>query len=202
MVYKLLQGDPPGGVTPYGDLGGALALRVLRASSVAGRMNHLIPEGLGRATVYGLLRHSTELSGSTIYLPNRQRLPLKNVPIVGRLDVTSTAEQVAQVLDLAARGTPAACVQIELDPPSLCAVRTLGSRLAEALETRPYPPDRVLVLLVPVNLGKALGNYATRWGTLNVDLIVVDEVPLRDAQFVRLGRSQQGVVPVWLYAAR
>jgi ethanolamine utilization protein EutA len=64
------------------------------------------------------------------------------------------------------------------------------------------PPDHVLVLLVPANLAKVLGGYITRWGTMNTDLIVVDEVPKRDAQFVRLGRVRQGVVPLWLYAAR
>jgi ethanolamine utilization protein EutA len=202
LVYQHMHGDLPDGITPYGDLGSALALRILRTPSIVGRMDQFLPEGLGRATVYGLLRHSTELSGSTIYLPNRQRLPLKNVPIVGRLDADATAEQVAQVLGLAARGTPAACVQIDLEPPTLSAVRSLGNRLAQALESRSFWPDRVLVLLVPVNLGKVLGNYATRWGTLNVDVIVVDEVPQRDAQFVRLGRSREGVVPVWLYAVR
>ncbi len=202
IVYKQLRGDPSSDITPFGDLGSDLAARILRAPSIAGRMNHLIPEGLGRATVFGLLRHSTELSGSTIYLPKPQRLPLKNVPIVGQLSVNSTGEQLAQVFDLAARGTPAACIRIDLDPPTLAAVRSLGHRLADALEARPFPPDRVLVLLVSANIGKVLGNYTTRWGTLNVEVIVVDEVPDRDAQFVRLGRSREGVVPVWLYAVR
>ncbi|MBI3836709.1 MAG: ethanolamine ammonia-lyase reactivating factor EutA, partial [Planctomycetia bacterium] len=108
MVYNQLHSAPAGGITPYGDLGGELAARILRAPRIAGRMNNLIPEGLGRATVYGLLRHSTELSGSTLYLPKPQLLPLKNVPIVGPLNANSTAAQVAQVLDLAARSAPAA----------------------------------------------------------------------------------------------
>ena len=58
------------------------------------------------------------------------------------------------------------------------------------------------MLLVPANFGKVLGNYITRWGTLDEDLIVVDEVPLGDGQFVRLGRTREGVVPLWLYAIR
>jgi ethanolamine utilization protein EutA len=165
-------------------------------------MNQLLPEGLGRATVFGLLQHSTELSGTTLYLPEPRLLPLKNVPIVGHLDAASTAEQLARTLDLAARSTPAAAIRIELDSPTLESVRGLGNRLADALEARSFPPDRVLVLLAAANIGKVLGNYATRWGTLKVNLMVVDEVPHRDAQFVRLGRPREGVVPVWLYAVR
>jgi ethanolamine utilization protein EutA len=202
LVYDQMRGAAAGGVTQFGDLGGELAARIARSPLFAGRMRGLAPEGLGRATVYGLLRHSTELSGSTLYLPDPRRLPLKNVPIVGRIGPEATDEQLTQALDLAARGAGAACLQIDLEQPSLERVRSLGGRLADLLEKRPILPERVLVLLVPENLGKVLGGYITRWGTLPMNLIVVDEVPNRDAQFVRLGRSREGVVPLWLYAVR
>lgn len=202
LVYNRMQGATAGGVTQFGDLGGELAARIVRSSRIAGRMHGLTPEGLGRATVYGLLRHSTELSGSTLYLPDPRRLPLKNVPIVGRIGTTSTDEQLAQALELATRGAGACCLQVELEQPNLESVRNLGTRLADLVAKRPTPSEHVLVLLVPENLGKVLGGYITRWGTLPTNLVVVDEVPNRDAQFVRLGRPREGVVPLWLYAVR
>jgi ethanolamine utilization protein EutA len=202
LVYERLSGQPCGGTTRFGDLGGELADRIVRAPAITGRMGELVPEGLGRATVYGLLRHATELSGSTLYLPHPERLPLKNIPIVGRFGPYTTEEQLSQLLDLAARSVPAGCLQVELDQPALETLRDLGGRLAKLLVARPLPPERTLVLLVPANVGKVLGNYITRWGTLDVDLIVVDEVPLGDGQFVRLGRTREGVVPLWLYAIR
>jgi ethanolamine utilization protein EutA len=202
LVYDQLQGATPLGVTQFGDLGGELAARIAQSRSISGRMRQMAPEGLGRATVYGLLRHSTELSGATIHLPHPEQLPLKNVPIVGRVGPWATDEQLAQALELVARSVPAGCLQVELERQDLQAVRGLGNRLATLLAARPLARDVTLVLLVPSNLGKVLGGYITRWGTLDVSLIVVDEVPRRDAQFVRLGRLREGIVPLWLYAVR
>jgi ethanolamine utilization protein EutA len=201
LVYDQLGGATRVGVTQFGDLGGELAARIARSRSITGRMRRMTPEGLGRATVYGLLRHSTELSGATIYLPHPEQLPLKNVPIVGRVGPQATEEQLAQALELVSQSVPAAGLQVELERQDLEAVRGLGNRLAKLLAARSLARDVTLVLLVPSNLGKVLGGYITRWGTLDVSLIVVDEVPLRDAQFVRLGRPREGIVPLWLYAA-
>jgi ethanolamine utilization protein EutA len=207
LVYQQQGGGPPLGITHFGDLGGELAERIVREQRIVERMQGLVPEGLGRATVYGLLRHSTELSGSTLYLPHPERLPLKNVPIVGRLAPAASDERWRQALALAAVSEPAACLQIELakkesDGQNLDEVRALGTRLAGFLQERPMPAGRPLVVLVPANLGKVLGNYITQWSTLETELIVIDEVPTRDAQFVRLGRLREGVVPLWLYAVR
>ena len=46
------------------------------------------------------------------------------------------------------------------------------------------------------NLGKALGQYITDWGKENRCLYVIDEVPLRDARFVQIGKPYQHIVPV------
>jgi ethanolamine utilization protein EutA len=202
LVYAQLRGEPPGGVTRFGDLGGELASRLVRSPSVAGRMGELAPEGLGRATVYGLLRHGTELSGSTLYLPRPERLPLKNVPIVGRIGPDTADDELARLLDLAARSLPAGCIQIELGGNDVAALRNLAARISGGLQARAFPPGVPLVLLVQANLGKVLGNYITRWGTLKVELIVIDEVASRDAQFVRLGRLSEGTVPLALYGIR
>jgi ethanolamine utilization protein EutA len=54
-------------------------------------------------------------------------------------------------------------------------------------------------LLVRENLGKVLGHYVTQWGTLPLNLVVIDEVAVRDAQFVQLGALRSQVVPVSFY---
>jgi ethanolamine utilization protein EutA len=202
LVYDHLRGQAEQSATRFGDFGGELAARIAGAPAITDRMGRLAPEGLGRATVYGLMRHSTELSGSTLYLPHPERLPLANVPLVGRFGPATSDEKLTFLLDLAAHGEPAACLQVELAQPTLDVVRNLGQRLARLLAERPRPPGHTLVLLVPANSGKVLGNYITRWGTLEVDLIVVDEVPLGEEQFVRLGRAREGVVPLWLYSVQ
>ena len=102
----------------------------------------------------------------------------------------------------AAGATPAACLRVEIDPSSVDDVRTLGGRLAKSLAKRVLPAGHTLVLLTEGNSGKALGNYITSWGALDSDVIVLDEVPPRDAQFVRIGRLREGLVPLWLYAVQ
>ncbi len=202
LIYDARRGSPPPRTTEFGDLGGELAGRLSRSPLLARRSRGLEPEGLGRSTAYGLLRHRTELSGATLYLPDPARLPLKNVPIVARLSADASESELKHAVQLAVRCRPAGCLQIGVECQQLDELRTLGERLARALETSDGGGDQTLVVLVPGNLGKVLGNYATRWGRLARDLIVVDEVPMREAQFVRLGRMREGVVPLWLYAVR
>ncbi len=202
LVYDRLRGKPAVGTTRFGDLGGELAERISRSSRIVDRLATPFPAGLGRATLYGLLRHGTELSGASVYLPCPERLPLKNVPIVGRLDPRSSDRELAATIGLAARSSPAASIRIDLDAPSADQMRDLGNRLGGALQAARFPRNRTLVLLVSANLGKVLGSFITRWETLDMDLIVIDEVPDRNAQFLRLGRPRQGIVPMSLYGIR
>jgi ethanolamine utilization protein EutA len=201
-MYELLSGKKPGGKSRFGDLGEELAARLIASPKIASRIAAFTPPGLGRATVFGLLRHSTELSGATNYLPRPERLPLKNIPLVGWIGVHTSDSRLIQLLELAAGATPAACLRVEIDPSSVDDVRTLGGRLAKSLAKRVLPAGHTLVLLTEGNSGKALGNYITSWGALDSDVIVLDEVPPRDAQFVRIGRLREGLVPLWLYAVQ
>jgi len=202
LAYLLARGGAIDGVTPFGDLGGDFAARLAAWPRWRAGLKTYSPQGLGRATVFGLLRHGTELSGSTIYLPRPELLPLANVPIVGRITPNTPALGVAELVDLAARSTPAGCISVGELTDEAASVRAVGERLAEALAGRMQPFERPLVLLLEPNLGKVLGGYATRWGTLDVPLVVVDEVPPRDAQFVRLGSLVEGTVPLSLYGIR
>ena len=201
LVYRRRYGHAAPAPAEFGDLGGELAHGIIGCPAIADRLS-LIPSGWGRATVLGLMRYSTQLSGSTLYLPHPERLPLGNVPIIGCIDAETSAARVASLLCLAAEANSSAALQIELPQNDLGALRTIGELLATGLAHTPLPPDFTLVLLVEANLGKALGNYVTRWATLNVDVVVIDELPWCDAQFVHIGQLRDTVVPVSLYAAQ
>jgi ethanolamine utilization protein EutA len=201
LAYAYRPGGRRAGATEFGDLGGELAEHLI-GSALGQQIGDWTPEGLGRATVYGLLRHATELSGTTLYLAHPERLPLRDVPIVGKIGPESGDDQLGAALQLAARASRAACLQIDLTQQDAGRAKQLGERLASAIEMHAFPRDRTLVLLVPANVGKVLGGYVTRWGSLDVDLVVADEVPLRDAQFVRLGRMCDATLPVSLYGMR
>jgi ethanolamine utilization protein EutA len=197
LIYGYLDGKPWPATTAFGDLGIDLARKL--AHGWAGELHRRRPASAGRATVYGLLRHATEISGSTLYLPNPAILPLPDLPILGNVSVTSPDEDLSALIELAGRSERGACLRVAVGSFEAAAVRAVGTRIAAALERNAFPPGRALVLLASENVGKVLGQYAGRWGTLPVELMVIDEVPDRNAQYVRLGRPRQQVVPVSFY---
>lgn len=201
LAYHLRAGGVANKLAEFGDLGGELAEAILACPSIADRLT-LTPEGLGHATVFGLLRHSTELSGTTLYLPHPERLPLADVPLVGSINTETPDARLAELLALVTVSGRAAALRVDLAQQEPQSLRQLGELLTRGLAAHPLPQGTTLVLLVEANLGKTLGHLVTRWGKLDVDLIVLDEVPPRDAQLVRVGRLRESVVPLSLYAVR
>lgn len=199
LIYACLQGQPWPPTTHYGDLGIDLAQRIVRSPFWSEHLHKWRPASAGRATVYGLLRHSTEVSGSTLFLPHPEVLPLTDVPILGSLNGSSTDAHLGDLVDLIRRSARGGCVQVSVGTHEAAAVRVFGERFAAALRQVAFPAQHPLVLVVRENLGKVLGHYITQWGRLPLNLIVIDEVAVRNAQYVQLGALRSQVVPVSFY---
>jgi ethanolamine utilization protein EutA len=204
LIYRHKAGEPMPGTTHFGDLGIDLAVRVAESPLLSGQLDSFVPENLGRATVYGLTLHSAEVSGTTLFLPCPAALPLRDLPVVARLQLDSDLDEVRRVLSLAKKCTRGACIQVLPGEEAstgavLTSVKTLGRRLAQALVSEEFPRARPVVILTPDNLGHAIGNYCTNWRRLPVNLIVIDEIPSRDAQFVNIGRLHNNIVPITFY---
>jgi ethanolamine utilization protein EutA len=196
LAYRMARGESVPGTTAFGDLGIDLARRICRSPILSRNLASHIPSGLGRATVHGLTKHSTEISGATLFLPHPDVLPLTDLPILGQFSPESSDRELADLLDLAQRSATGACLRLEFEDVRAATLKTLGERLASLLGRISFPNGRPLVLLTPGNIGKTLGNYATRWGKLASYLIVIDEVPRRAAHFATIGRLRDGLVPV------
>jgi ethanolamine utilization protein EutA len=199
LIYAHLAGEPWPGTTHFGDLGIDLARGILGSPVWEGSLAAHPPASAGRATVYGLLRHSTEISGSTLYLPDPALLPLADVPILGAVSPSTSDDDLRELLALAARSARGGGVRVVVGSHDAQAVRSLGGRLADALEQVSFPPRLPLVLLVRENVGKTLGHYVTRWGRSPLSLLVIDEVTLRDAQYAQIGSPRGPIVPVSFY---
>lgn len=201
LLYRHLQGETLPGTTYFGDLGIDLAVAIAAHPQLVGDAHRLVPENRGRATVYGLTLHNTEISGSTLFLPQPQVLPLKDLPIVARLPTRASLAQLVDAITLAATSGGGACLQLLDDgaAPGLDDIRQLGARLASAIAQVQPPADWPLVLLLESNAGKALGNYASDWGRQPCNLVVIDEVRERHAHFINLGKPHQQIVPVAFY---
>ena len=55
------------------------------------------------------------------------------------------------------------------------------------------------MLLINANVGKTLGALITSWGRDPFRLVVIDEVSLRDANFVNVGKMIQQIIPISFY---
>jgi len=205
LIYKITEGEAVPSTTFYGDLGVDLAQAIITDPFFAPHIAKTRPENMGRATVYGLTLHNTEISGATLFLPDTSALPLNDVPIVARLVMTCELEDILNSISVVAQRSGKACIQMlpEVDEEgnpiatSLKQIKTLGQYIHQALGSLAI--DLPLVILVPGNFGKALGNYATDWGNSTAKLMIIDEIPDRNAQFVNIGSPYRGVVPVSFY---
>lgn len=199
LIYRHVQGIPWPGTTCYGDLGIDLARRIVASPMLAQSLQAFRPESAGRATVYGLLRYTTEVSGNTLFLGARDLLPLADVPILGRWQGDASEERIRDVLALVRHSSRGGAVQVQLGSHVASDVRRLGERIANVVSTMPFPETQPLVLLVEENVGKVLGQYVTRWGALPLRILVIDEIVQRDAQYVQIGSPREQVVPVSFY---
>lgn len=196
LVYGHMRGQPWPDKSRFGDLGIDLARRIVACPLWSEDLRAFQPTSGGRATVVGLLRHSTEISGSTFFLPYPERLPLPDLPIFGTITPATSEAQITALLEMVRRSPGGGCLLAACDGPEASSVRQLGQTLGKVLANKQFPAEHPLVLLVRENVGKILGQYVTAWGTLPFHLVVIDEVAWRSAQFVHIGALRNQVLPV------
>ena len=200
LVYARAAGAAPGPPGQFGDLGGELAEAILASDVLGARVRDLVPEHRGRATVYGVALHATEVSGATVHV-DPARLPLRDLPVVARLGADPDPDRLAAAVQLVARTERGGCVQLAAGAADgLQRVRELGARLAAALGE--LPAGHVLVVLLEEDAGTSLGGYATGWRNEGAGLVVLDQLVPRDAAFVTVGSARHGVVPVAFHGLR
>ncbi len=197
LIHARLAGDTQPPSTCYGDLGPHLAERIVRSPLLHGEI--VQSEHAGRATVYGLLEHATVISGSTLFVSRPELLPLRDLPILGSISSQSSPIALHDALLLLRRSPGGGALRVRLFTAGLHELRTLGVRLQESIRALHFPPTHPIVLLLAENLGKVLGAYVTGFSALNINLLVLDEISVRSARFVQLGRLQDQVIPVSFY---
>ena len=107
LVYRHQQAGTWPTTTAFGDLGIDLARRLAESPFWRGHLRRFVPTALGRATVYGLLRHSSQVSGATIYLPDPACLPLADLLLLGTLTPASSEADIERLVGLALRAARA-----------------------------------------------------------------------------------------------
>lgn len=199
--YHLQQATPL--VSGFGDLGERLAERICY-SSLFGQscyqQQEIIPESLGKSTLFGLTFHSAHLSGSTVFLAKNIELPLEDIPIVGEVKLPVSPEALYLSLSLVQNFSAGAAFQIAGDVSSAEQVLALGEQLKQVLSELALAANYPLVFLTNNNIGHSLGSLVTEWRTVHPNVFVFDELPSRAAKMLHVGHPKNHVVPIHYYA--
>lgn len=196
LAYRRLQSGAWPKTTAFGDLGVDLAQQLVLRPFWREHLSRWMPAGQGRATLFGLLRHNTQVSGSTVYLSDPNTLPLSDLVILGSVSPTTPPDEVTRLIAHAKRTAHGACLRVELPQDDRTSIRALADQIRQSVALHASSGPIPLLLLVRENLGKVMGQLVTNWGRSPTPLVVIDEIDTRDTQFASIGRLQQGVLPV------
>ena len=190
----------------HGDIAKPLADEIVK--QIKARISIPIIEPLERirATVIGASQFTVQVSGKTIYVPDRSVLPVHNVPVVhlgleisDHIDIVgivSSLSKSAEVLDL----DPGARLAIAFSWVGAPEYRRLLA-MARAIVQFAAPSgkrDEALFLMIDGDVGASLGRILHDELRLDGRIVSIDGIQLRALDFVDVGAflDPPGVVPV------
>lgn len=186
----------------YGDLGPAIALFLQKYMKEAD-VKVIEPGETMYATVIGAGVHTTELSGSTIYISDSQSLPLRDVPGI-RLDAetkdySKISENIVSKIDT--------FLTTESDTlPAILVPQVLGESFQEIKSTadavtaglKELNRKGPLVVVCEADIGKIMGNLLKNNLDHDTPVISIDQINMKEGDYIDIGKPlyDGGVVPV------
>lgn len=192
-----------------GDLGKSLAHETRHALSHKRIAEKVYDPGHGiRATVVGASQFTVQVSGNTIYISDLEGLPVRNVP-VATLDLDLTGDFTAADVT---RAIADAHKRLDMDEgenrvaiafrwggdPLHARLYALAEGICNGLPKTVADKDLPLVVMMDGDAGRTLGNILVRELNVTGEVISVDNVQLRDFDFVDIGElmPETRVVPL------
>jgi ethanolamine utilization protein EutA len=188
-------------LTHFGDIGPALA-KGLKKVLKEERMTVLEPDETIYATVIGAGVHTTELSGSTIFISDPEALPLKDIPSI-RLTVTEDYQAVtSEISEKIERFS----YQDSSELPAIVVPEAFGNSFyqikglvqAIAAGIRKAKQRAPLVIICEDDIGKAFGNLLVNSLHDSRPVISIDQLTMKEGDYIDIGKPlyDGGVVPV------
>jgi ethanolamine utilization protein EutA len=177
----------------FNDIGPLLGVSIRQYFQNAADISVLIPKEKIRATVIGAGGYSVKLSGSTV-ITDDSCVPLKNIPVV-HIENPDSSELLHAEYMMKRRLYPSA-QQVAIafsgiTAPGYQQLRILAQNLArEAAED-----SGILLVLVEYDFAKALGLLLHQYAE-GKRVICLDSICARDGDYVDVGQSVAGIVPV------
>ncbi len=192
-----------------GDLGKALAHELRHALGHKRIAQPVYDPGQGiRATVVGASQFTVQVSGNTIFISNPEQLPVRNVP-VAHLDIDLSGDFTAD--DVSAR-IEAAHTRLDMTEgeqqlaiafrwggdPLHARLHALASGICQGLPKTVSDETLPLIIVMDGDAGKTVGNILVRELGVKGEVISIDNVQLREFDFIDVGEMipESRVVPL------
>jgi len=196
-----------GGVSEYiyrreeedrGDLGKSIA-HDLRHALADKRISETVYDpGHGiRATVVGASQFTVQVSGNTIFLSEKEKLPVRNVPVAsldidlsGDFTANNVSTKIAEALkrlDMVEGEDRVAIAFRWGGDPLHARLYALAQGIHQGLPKTVADPDLPVVIMMDGDAGRTIGNILVKELNVEGEVISVDNVQLRDFDFVDIG---------------
>ncbi len=189
----------------FGDLGRSLAAAInSKVSSIGFRLDR--PEHRIRATVIGAGQCSLQVSGSTTFLSSGLSYPLRNVPVIvpqiprnngSAASVTNAIRDALTRFDLLEGQDDLILAFRDAVRPSYERLTEFSKGVIGALP-RTIGSGRPILMCFDTDVGNSVGNVMKRETGVRNEILSIDEIPLREGDFVDIGEPiiEGVVVPV------
>jgi len=196
-----------GGVSEYiyrreeedrGDLGRSIAHDLRHALAEKRIPEKVYDPGHGiRATVVGASQFTVQVSGNTIFLSDKEKLPIRNVPVASlnidlsedftSEEVTASINEALKRLDMTEGENQVAIALRWGGDPLHARLFALAEGICKGLPKTVNDPDLPVVVMMDGDAGRTLGNILVKELNVGGEVISVDNVQLRDFDFVDIG---------------
>jgi len=188
-------------LTRFGDLGPAMA-QAVRGAIASEPFKLFKPDETIYATVIGAGVHTTELSGSTIYISDSSVLPFRDLPAINITVTEDLTEVTDEILSKAEKfshekGSPMPAIVIpDTFGNSFRELQALAFAIAKA--ARQVLQKGPLVVICEDDIGKAIGNLLQNSLTQPRPIIAIDQLSMKEGDYIDIGKPlyDGGVVPV------
>jgi ethanolamine utilization protein EutA len=182
----------------HGDLGKSLAHQISHALSDRVIPYPVYDPGQGiRATVVGASQFTVQVSGNTIFISEPEELPIRNVPVANLdLDLSGdfTADQVADEIGNAlsrldrVEGEDKVAIALRWGGDPLHArLHALADGICKGLPNTVANAEHPLIVVMDGDAGRTLGNILVRELDVPGEVISIDNVQLREFDFIDVG---------------
>lgn len=162
------------------------------------------PEQRIRATVVGAGQYSLAVSGSTTFVSENLKFPIRNIPVVYVPITSKTLSQMPleitnalSKLDLK-DGDNFALAFDDPVKPVYSNLTNFTKNLEQSLPISSSKTDFPLILVFNSDIGNSVGNVARRETTIKSEILSLDEISLTEGDFIDIGEPIIGknVIPV------